>query len=390
MRYLSLCCIVRDETPFLREFVEYHAVVGVEHFYFYDHQSREPVADTLADHVRNGLVTVRECGPEWTQLRAYADCLSRCGRFTRWMAFIDADEILVPKSDDDLRVILTDYEDFGALAVSWVMFGSSGHLGRPPEGQIENYTQRFSLDSVVNRHIKSIVQPRFSAKPLSTHNFLHTSEHYAVNEDRFPVSGPFSYHTVERIQCNHYYFRSQQDFCEKRERGEMNVDDSGKLPDKYNLDHFFNQAAEPVEDDRSALRFMEMVHRFREQNDPRLFKEVPANALEGTLDDFFRKTLKQVDTGKHREALQTLGFACVRHGRDPVLWQVRARLLRKVGRLEEALEAAKRSIRIRSTPEAFHELIQIQIASGMEKDAHKSLIYFQNRLKTDWAYYTAK
>ena len=38
--FLSLCCIIKDE-KYLEEFIIYHHIVGVEHFYIYDNEKVE-------------------------------------------------------------------------------------------------------------------------------------------------------------------------------------------------------------------------------------------------------------------------------------------------------------------------------------------------------------
>lgn len=43
------------------------------------------------------------------------------------MGFIDADEyVVLTDGTADLPALLRDYEDHGALALNWRMFGSSG------------------------------------------------------------------------------------------------------------------------------------------------------------------------------------------------------------------------------------------------------------------------
>ncbi len=54
------------------------------------------------------------------QLAAYAHCLEAYGPDTCWLGFIDVDEFLLPYGTDDLRELLTDYEDAAALGVNWV------------------------------------------------------------------------------------------------------------------------------------------------------------------------------------------------------------------------------------------------------------------------------
>lgn len=43
--YCSVCLIIRDENEYLEEWLKWHIGQGVEHFYIYDHGSRNPVKD---------------------------------------------------------------------------------------------------------------------------------------------------------------------------------------------------------------------------------------------------------------------------------------------------------------------------------------------------------
>ena len=47
MKYkLSLLCIIKNE-DYLEEFIIYHRMLGVEHFYIYDNESSFPVSERL-------------------------------------------------------------------------------------------------------------------------------------------------------------------------------------------------------------------------------------------------------------------------------------------------------------------------------------------------------
>ena len=41
-RYLSILCIIKNE-DYLEEFILYHYLLGVEHFYIYDNESDIPI-----------------------------------------------------------------------------------------------------------------------------------------------------------------------------------------------------------------------------------------------------------------------------------------------------------------------------------------------------------
>ncbi len=43
--YCSICLIIRDESEYLQEWLEWHVASGVEHFYIYDHGSKYPISE---------------------------------------------------------------------------------------------------------------------------------------------------------------------------------------------------------------------------------------------------------------------------------------------------------------------------------------------------------
>lgn len=123
-------------------------------------------ATTAAQELRNA--TCHTFQPRFMQLLAYSACLREFGAHHQWMgerglvmlrtmtinlrtvagiltaqpqlthppthpiqtAFIDTDEFLIPaNSEEDLPILLREYESYGGLAVNWRMFGSGGQGG---------------------------------------------------------------------------------------------------------------------------------------------------------------------------------------------------------------------------------------------------------------------
>lgn len=54
--YVAVCAVMRNEQLNVGEWVQYHAWLGVEKFYIFDHGSKPPLAVTLQQHVEKGLV----------------------------------------------------------------------------------------------------------------------------------------------------------------------------------------------------------------------------------------------------------------------------------------------------------------------------------------------
>ncbi|WP_164999630.1 glycosyltransferase family 2 protein [Salinicola tamaricis] len=93
---LAMVAIVKNEHDYLPEWVAYHRMIGVEHFYIADNGSDDGTDLLLASWQRLGLVTTCSWTPEdKAQTSWYAHVLETWGREAEFMAFLDADEFLV-------------------------------------------------------------------------------------------------------------------------------------------------------------------------------------------------------------------------------------------------------------------------------------------------------
>jgi Glycosyltransferase family 92 len=224
--YAAACVMVKDELD-IREWVAYHLAIGIEHLLIYDNESRLPTSVTLAGFIAAGLVTNLTVRGRFKQCTVtYVDALERSRGRSRWIAFLDADEFLLPHVVDDIRVYLSCYERFSAIGINWQIFGDNGHTSRPPGLVIENYTRRGPVDYEENRHVKSIVDANEVLWPCNPHCFHMRNGHGMVDSDghRIPVHFRFGQAfrcppAVAQIQLNHYYTRSLEDFRLKQSRG---------------------------------------------------------------------------------------------------------------------------------------------------------------------------
>lgn len=128
---LSLTVIVKNEAEYIIEWLEYHRMVGVKHFYIYDNDSTDNLFEKLSLYIKSNIVTYIKWPGQVQQLAAYYDALNRYKYETKYMGFIDADEFLVPVSNEYLPAIIEDIfgenEKAGGIGVNWRNYGSSFH-----------------------------------------------------------------------------------------------------------------------------------------------------------------------------------------------------------------------------------------------------------------------
>jgi len=208
--YLCAFAMIQNEERFLREWIEYQFVVGVEHIYLLDNNSTDSSRDIIMPYVNKGLVTYKL----WTQ--PFMTTVVEAFRYgfylalgeTQWLAMLDSDEFMVPIITDNVSNLLRYYENYGALLINWQMFGTSGVETVPADKtMIEVLTNKALVDTSTNTFIKSIVQMRNCQYIRHQHTACCRQGTVAVNSDASECGEYNGGVIVDRIQLNHYYFR---------------------------------------------------------------------------------------------------------------------------------------------------------------------------------------
>ena len=76
---LSICAIFKNEAKFLKEWIEYHRLVGVDHFYLYDNGSTDRFKEILNPYIKDKTVTLiywPERADDTSEEKAFAWALS--------------------------------------------------------------------------------------------------------------------------------------------------------------------------------------------------------------------------------------------------------------------------------------------------------------------------
>ena len=94
---LAVVAIMKNEGPYIKEWLNYHLLAGVNHFFIYDNESEDNLKEILQPYIDAGLVTYIFYPGEMIQTPAYNDAVNDFRFFCRYMAFIDADEFILPK-----------------------------------------------------------------------------------------------------------------------------------------------------------------------------------------------------------------------------------------------------------------------------------------------------
>jgi hypothetical protein len=219
---LWVCAIFRDEAPYLREWIEFHRIVGVERFYLYQNRSADAWQEVLQPYLESGLVDLTEWpyGPP-CQMEAYRHFIETHRQLSARVAFIDCDEFLFSPCCHSVKEALDGIgsQNWGAVAVNWMCFGASGQERRMNGLVIERFVTRPTEDFAPNLHIKSIVHlDRVDSVGMNPHEFRVRGGTF--NELGEEISRPWTARPSHRwLRINHYHTKSRQEYLERIARG---------------------------------------------------------------------------------------------------------------------------------------------------------------------------
>ncbi len=218
--YLSVCAIAKNEGPYFVEWLEWHLRHGVEKFYVYDNESTDGTKEILEPYIKAGIVDYTYWPGHRKQLAAYDDCLEHHRFTSRWIAFIDLDEFIVPIKDPSIPQFLKRFESCAAVEINWLIYGSNGRKTKTPGTVMERFTAHSHPDNYLNRHVKSIVNPRRVFNMIGCHQAA-TISGTTMDSHRNPVKRHFREREPQQdiIRINHYAVRSYEEFIEKQARG---------------------------------------------------------------------------------------------------------------------------------------------------------------------------
>ena len=253
MYYLSLCCIIKDESN-LEEFIMYYTLLGVQHFYIYDNESSPSIKDRLNSFFYKHYCTIIDFPGRCQQMNAYNHCINNYGINIEWLIVVDGDEYIVPKIDNTLIEFLKKRENAHAIGINWVFFGTSFHNHKQSGFLIDKYRH---CDSKQDRHVKSIVRPKF-IKSIDNPHFATMNDPDLFLDSKGNIITELAFNsneTADIIQINHYTFKSLEECNQKHYRGNADSLNRRNICDE-SLHNNFNEKVDNTLPDKYLEQIM--------------------------------------------------------------------------------------------------------------------------------------
>ncbi len=221
---VALAAIFQNEAQFLKEWIEYHRMIGVSHFYLYNNLSNDGYLGILKPYLEQGIVELFDVPFDsslmrdgavthnFVQVCCYNHALEIAKSANKWLVVIDTDEFVCPMQSRNLVSFLRNYRGVGGVVAYWQIFGTSGiwDIG-PGELLIDKLTHKYPQNYDENWQFKSIVRTKYAEGFYDPHCCKYIEGKFSIspNYQMFRHGKPYPEIPVDTLRINHYTFRTE-------------------------------------------------------------------------------------------------------------------------------------------------------------------------------------
>lgn len=242
---VCLLTTMKNEGPFILEWIAYHRVIGVDDFLVYTNDCTD-CTDTLLKKLQDkGILQHRENPFKGTGLKPQHAALQAAEKedvvkAAKWLACTDVDEYInIKVGDGTLDALFAELPDANMIAMTWRLFGNADVHDFDQDFIIGQFT-RCAPELARKPHqawgFKTLFQNIGLFKKLGVHrpkglnpqlwekiNWVNGSGRPMPKETfRNAWRSTTATYGYDLVQLNHYAVRSAESFLVKRDRGRVN------------------------------------------------------------------------------------------------------------------------------------------------------------------------
>jgi hypothetical protein len=256
---LSICAIFKNETKYLKEWIEYHRLVGVDHFYLYNNNSFDRSTEVLRPYIKQNIVTLTswpdclgnvpdEKAYLWslsTQISAFENAILLRAKETEWMVIVDVDEFLIPILGDKLTDILARYKEYPGIILEKEFYDASRIDVLPKRNLvIEAVDLMGSPQLPLQKSVEKVI-----FKPQDCEVFSWPPFKPVFKQGQKPV-----FAAKGEMRINHYMYRNKGYLYSHAKKERLNIDNRS-IPDTE-VQELLKAGYEIEDEDRVIFRFV--------------------------------------------------------------------------------------------------------------------------------------
>lgn len=119
---VAICAVFQNNASQLKEWIDYHKKLGVDHFYLYNQLSNDDYLNVLQHYIEIGEVTLihwaKLSDPCKVKAEVYQNALAQSQGRSKWLLLLSIDEYLVIDDQAKLTSVLQTHKDCTKLYIA--------------------------------------------------------------------------------------------------------------------------------------------------------------------------------------------------------------------------------------------------------------------------------
>lgn len=214
MYKLSVCCLFKNESHSIKEWIEHYLFHGVEHFYLLNDESDDNFYNIIETYIKNETITLIDVA--WKryihrQSDIYNNYMLPLLNETEWLLIVDMDEYMWSPLNIDLKFILKDCHQIAEIQVAQTLFGSNGYINQP-NSLVKSFTKKrvCQFGTARTYGYKYFINTYYPFKELNVH--------YAIPSNTEDEKNKWIILDDNYFILNHYSCQSKEYFIKKTMR----------------------------------------------------------------------------------------------------------------------------------------------------------------------------
>ena len=151
---ITLTGVFRNEGKYLKEWLCYYHLIGVENFIVFLHKNTDDsleIINNLSFKKKIQIINIEE--ENTIGISFLNNILKKTIELakTEWIVYLDIDEFLYLDNHTNINEFLLEYKNVGGIAIYQNIFGSSGHIKSPSGLVMDNYLCRNDDNLILDR-----------------------------------------------------------------------------------------------------------------------------------------------------------------------------------------------------------------------------------------------
>ena len=230
---IALCVVAKQETLYIKEFIDYYIKLGFNKIFLYDNNelNGETFEKVLNLEIKEGFVDIINFrGIYKPQRKAYNDCYYNNQKYYDWIAFYDVDEYLYILNYTIIQefLSLSKFNCCSSILINWRYYGDNDKIYYNNDPIQKRFQKAFNFKKNINYNkyfyvaSKSIIRGRLNITWDLFPHFLKNST--ICSPDGIIIENPFEIHPdYTSAYIKHFATKSTEEYIIKLIKGTANT-----------------------------------------------------------------------------------------------------------------------------------------------------------------------